>query len=122
LARDVPEVNKTKQNKTTTTTTKTQETNKKKKTKNQKTKLVSLIALGYCDGLNIRRCGLVGGDMALLEEECHCVGGPWRVSSAQAPLSAEEILLLAAFASRCRTLASSSTKSACMLPTIIIMD
>jgi hypothetical protein len=43
---------------------------------------------------------LLGG-VAFWEEVCHCRGGLWEVSYAQALLSVEESLLLAAFRSRC---------------------
>jgi hypothetical protein len=65
---------------------------------------------------------LLGG-VALLEGMCHCGGGALRSPSAQS--SGEERLLVAAFGSRCRTLDSSSTKSAFrmpMHPTMMIMD
>jgi hypothetical protein len=72
----------------------------------------------------IRRYGLTGGGVTLLEEVCH-LGVGFEVSFyAQVQpsmeettfwLPAEDSLFLAAFGSRCRTFKSSSTKSACIL-------
>jgi hypothetical protein len=57
-------------------------------------------------GGTIKRCGLVGGGVALLEEVCQFGGGLW-VSSP----SFLEAHLLVAFISRCRTL-----RTSCIVP------
>jgi hypothetical protein len=59
----------------------------------------------------IRRCGLVGVGVALLEEE-HLYGGGFEVSVLKLCPVWNSSLLLAAFRSRYRHLGNSSTKSA----------
>ena len=61
------------------------------------------VSLTPCGGLNrfgphwpigsgiIRRCGLIGVDVALLEEVCHCGAGALRSPSAQAPPIVEQV-------------------------------
>lgn len=73
----------------------------------------------YCGAFNmfgpgsgtIRKRGLVGVDVILLEEVCHCGGG-------------QGASLLFAFRIRCRTLSSFCTMSAWTLPCshLMIMD
>jgi hypothetical protein len=79
-----------------------------------------------CNGLNmfgtgsgtIRRCGLVGVCVVLLEGVYQCGGGQWDPP----PSSPWVSLLLAIFWSRCRALSSfSSTMSVWMLPCCIIL-
>ena len=43
----------------------------------------------------IRRCGLVGIGVALLEEMYHCVGSLWAPSAQALPSAKESILLIA---------------------------
>ena len=59
----------------------------------------------------IRKYGLFGVGVVLLEEVCHCGGRLW-----DPPSSCLENNLLVAFRTRCRTLSSSSTISAWTLP------
>jgi hypothetical protein len=71
-------------------------------------------SLAIGSGTIRRYDGLVRGGVTS-EEVCHC-GVSFEVSYAQAPPSVEDSLFLAAFGSRCRTLSSSSTKSAYTMP------
>ena len=59
----------------------------------------------------IRKCGLVGVGIALLEEVCHCGGG----LSDPSPSCLEDSPLVVLFGTRCRPLIT-------MLPTLMIMD
>ena len=68
----------------------------------------------------ISRFGLVGGGMILLEVFHR--GVRFEVSYAQVLPSVEHSLLLAAGRSRCRTFGSSSTMSACLLPSFPHVD
>jgi hypothetical protein len=61
----------------------------------------------------IRRCGLVGVGVALLEEVCHCGGDLWDAPSS---FLEDRSLLLFALRTRCRTLSSFSAIPAWMLP------
>jgi hypothetical protein len=73
----------------------------------------------YCGGLNmlgpgsgtIRRCGLVGVSVVLLEKVCHCGSGQW-----DPPPNHLGVSILAAFRWRCRTLSYSCTRPAWTLP------
>ena len=72
----------------------------------------------------IRRCGLVGVGVALLEEVTYCGGelsgsydeGGSAQYKRELPPSCLQMTLLAVFKSKSRTLGSSSTRSACMMP------
>ena len=74
------------------------------------------IFINICGGLNmlgpnngiIRRCGLIGAGVVLLEEVCHCGGGKW-----DPPLNHVKASLLVAFRLRYKILNSSCTMPAC---------
>jgi hypothetical protein len=57
---------------------------------------------------SIRRCGLVGVGVALLDKLFHCRGGIWD----SLPSCLEKSLPMESFRSRCRIISSSSTMSA----------
>ena len=65
-----------------------------------------------------RKCGLVGGGVALFEEVCHYVNG----LSDPPLICLRTVCSWLPFGWRCRTLSSSSAMDAAVLPAMVVMN